>query len=117
MNYWTFEQVKKCTPKTRSEGIDDDWCNFTLRSWVKVDDVKSAAASQTPAWPDSKLLPTAAMPMLGARREGARSEKLTIDFGSAGTCDVDDPTWRKYADGASVKVEVRARSGDVVCLL
>ena len=111
----TFEQVKKCTPKTRSEGIDDDWCTFTVRSWLKVDEVKATAAGLTPSWPDSKLPPNTGVPILGARRDGPRNEKLTLDFGSAGTSDVDDPTWRKYADGAAVKVEVRARSGDVVC--
>ncbi len=104
----TFEQVKKCAPKYRSEPIDDDWCTFTIVSWMKVDDVKASGTGTAPTWP--------APPMVGgSRRTGARTETLTLDFGDAGTCDVDDPTWRKYSDSQKLTVEVRARSGGIVC--
>lgn len=36
-------------------------------------------------------------------------------FGAGDSCDVSDAIWRKYQDGQKVKVEVRARSGKVVC--
>ena len=112
----TFEQVKKCKPKTKSEPVNDEWCTFSIRKWMKVDDVKTSGDGMTPAWPtDDKLPPANAAPVLGTRRAGARTETLTLDLGGGRTCDVDDPTWRKYADGQKVKVEVRARSDEVVC--
>ena len=68
----------------------------------------------TPLWPGN-LPPSGPPAQLGARREGRRTETLTLDFGPNGTCDVGDPVWRKYSDGQKVTVEVRASSGDVVC--
>ena len=110
----TFEQVKKCKPKTRSEGIDDDWCTFTVRAWAKVSDAQAKGSGVSPTWPP---VPVAAdtLATLGARRQGARTEKLTLDFGPDDSCDVADPIWRKYTDGQKAKVEMRARSGGVVC--
>jgi ethanolamine ammonia-lyase small subunit len=109
----TFEQVRKCTTKYRSEPVDDEWCTFRVRSWQKVDEVKATGSGLAPAWPESPL--RADTPAtFGARRQGARGEKLVIDFG-VDTCTVDDAVWRKYRDGQKVKVEVRARSGDIVC--
>ncbi len=111
----TFEQVKKCTPKYRSEPVDDDWCTFSIRKWIRIDQVKASGTGTNPTWPTQSVPPADTPPLLGARRAGAKTEKLVLDFGDAGTCDVPDATWRKLADGQKVKVEVRARSGDVVC--
>jgi hypothetical protein len=103
----TFEQVKKCAPKYRAEPIDDDWCTFTIVSWQRVSDARALGSGMTPAWPDvPALMPT--------RRPGARAETLTLDFGTD-RCDVAEPIWRKYTDGQKLNVEVRARSGGVVC--
>ncbi|HEY1549517.1 MAG TPA: hypothetical protein VGG28_16935 [Kofleriaceae bacterium] len=103
----TFEQVKKCSPKYRSEPVDDDWCTFTVINWQRVSEVRASGTGMTPAWPDvPAITPTS--------RPGAREETLTLDFGSD-TCNVADPIWRKYSDGQKIKVEVRARSGGVVC--
>ena len=104
----TFEQVKKCSPKYRSEPIDDDWCTFTVTSWQPVTESQAIGTGVSPAWPDVPA-PTP------TRRAGARTEKLTLDFGNAGTCEVADAVWRKYSDGQKIKAEVRARSGGVVC--
>ena len=51
---------------------------------------------------------------VGTRRPGKREEKLTLDFGKQ-SCEVSDAVWRKYTDNKSYKLEVRARSGDIVC--
>ncbi len=110
----TFEQLNKCKPKYRSEPVTDDWCAFTVRGWKKVGEAKATGTGTTAAWPADAPAPDVAA-TLGAKRSGARSEKLVVDFGSRGSCDVAEATWRKLADGAKVKVEVRARSGDVVC--
>jgi hypothetical protein len=110
----TFEQVKKCTPKYRSEPVDDDWCTYTLRRWRQVDVIKTSGTGMSPAWPSAGLPPATAAASLGARRQGKRTETLILDFGGQ-SCDVPDASWRKYSDGKKVKVEVRASSGDLVC--
>jgi hypothetical protein len=107
----TFEQVKKCSPKYRSEGVDDDWCTFTIRSWIKVDEAKASGTGTSPTWP--ALPATANVP--GVRRAGAQTEKLYLDFAGKDPCAVADAAWRKYADGQKIKASVRARSGEVVC--
>ncbi len=110
----TFKRVEKCTPKYRSEPVYDDYCDYHLRRWREVDSVIAKGTGMSPAWPTSGLPPSTAAQTLGARRPGKRSEKLILDFGSQ-SCDVDDAVWRKYADNASYKVEVRARSNKIVC--
>ncbi len=111
----TFEQVKKCKTRYRNEPVDDDWCSFSARRWKQIDTVKTSGTGTTPAWPTN--VPPADTPaQLGAKRAGKRTESLVLDFGNGKTCDdVADATWRKYADGQKVKLEVRASSGDVVC--
>jgi hypothetical protein len=110
----TFEQVKKCKPKYRSEPIDDDWCSYTVRAWGKVDAATSSGTGLAPAWPAVNE-PADPPAVSGARRQGARTEHLVLDFGPAGTCEVSDAIWRKYSDGQHAKLEVRARSDEVVC--
>jgi hypothetical protein len=110
----TFEQVKKCTPKTRSEPVMDSWCRFTARRWKAIDEVKATGSGLTPAWPTN--LPAGDTPAtLGSRRQGKRTETLTLEFRDHGTCDVSDAVWRKYKDGQKLKVEVRSSSGEVAC--
>lgn len=110
----TFEQVKKCKPRYRSEPVMDSWCRFTARRWKPVDSVKASGTGLQPAWPAN--LPPADVPAtLGAKRQGKRTETLTLEFTGHGTCDVSDAVWRKYTDGQKLTVEVRASSGDVVC--
>jgi hypothetical protein len=111
----TFEQVKKCTPKMKSVAVQDQWCTFTIVTWTQVDEIKVNGSGLQPAWPTQGLPPGDVGPTLGARRQGPRKETLTLDFGTGGTCDVDDATWRKYADGQKLTMEVRARSEEVVC--
>jgi hypothetical protein len=109
----TFEQVKRCKPTYRSEPVDDDWCTFRVRRWKQVDQAKASGTGTAAAWPAQ--LPAADTPAtLGAKRSGARKQTLTLDFGGD-SCDVNEATWNKYSDGQKVKVEVRARSGSVVC--
>ena len=103
----TFEQVKKCKPKYRSAPVDDDWCTYTVRRWQKIDELKTAGTGTSPAWPDAPAATS-------TKRPGARSETLTLDFGGQ-RCEVADAVWRKHADGARVKLEVRASTGTIDC--
>lgn len=111
----TFEQVKKCKPKYRSEPQMDSWCRFTARSWKAVSEAKTSGNGLSPAWSTENLPPGDTPANLGAKRQGKRTETLTLDFGDRGTCDVSDAVWRKYNDGQKAKLEVRASSGEVVC--
>jgi len=110
----TFEQVKKCKPKYRSEPVMDSWCRFTVRRWKQIDEIRAAGAGLSPAWP-SGLPPADAPATLGTRRQGKQAETLTLEFGDHGSCDVGEPVWRKYTDGHELQVQVRASSGKVVC--
>ncbi len=110
----TFEQVKRCKPKTRSEPVTDSWCSFTARRWRSIDEVKASGSGLSPAWP-ANLPPSDAPMVLGARRQGKRTETLTLGLAGHGTCDVSDAVWRKYSDGQKLRVAIRASSGDVVC--
>jgi hypothetical protein len=112
----TFEQVEKCKPKYRSEPVMDSWCRFTARRWRPVSELKTSGTGMSPAWPSDASLPAGDVrAAIGARRQGRRTETLTLEFTGHGSCDVSDAIWRKYADGQKVKVEVRASSGNVVC--
>lgn len=110
----TFEQVEKCRPKYRSEPVMDSWCSFTARRWRHATDAKAAGAGLEPRWPED--VPAGdTRAVLGARRQGKRRESLILEFRGRDTCDVSEAVWRKYKDGQSLKVDVRASSGNVVC--
>jgi hypothetical protein len=110
----TFEQVKKCNPKYRTEPVLDSWCRFDVRRWRAVDEVKATGSGLSPAWP-TNLPPGNTPAVVGARRQGKRTETLTLEFPGHGNCDVSDAVWRKYTDGQKLKVEIRSSSGDVAC--
>ncbi len=109
----TFEELEKCRPNYRSEPVYDERCNFTVQRWARVDTVRLTGADLSPAWP-ALSVPAQAVESLGARRAGGRNEKLLLQFGKQ-TCEVSETAWRKYRDGTAYTVEVRARSGEVVC--
>jgi hypothetical protein len=110
----TFEQVKKCTPKYRSEPVMDSWCRFSARRWKAVADLKASGSGMSPAWPNNAP-PADSRATLGATRQGKRTETLILEFGQQGRCNVSDAVWRKYSDGQRIKVDVRASSGEVAC--
>lgn len=112
----TFEEVKKCTPRYRSEGVDDDFCSFRIDRWTKVEELKAGGTGlevKPPVVPPSPVQAGA-----GARRAGARNVTWTLelhDGKKARSCDVDEGAWKKYTDGQQIKAKVRARSGELVC--
>ncbi len=110
----TFEQVKKCKPIMRDEPVDDDWCTYRVRRWKPLEPVTASGTGLTPAWPTANLPPAQASASIGAKRQGKRTETLTLVFGDQ-RCEVSDAVWKKYSDGQKVKVEVRASSGKLVC--
>jgi hypothetical protein len=111
----TFEQLNKCRPKFKNVPVEDDWCTYTVRRWKKIEDATAKGDGMSPAWPAANLPPADALPLLGMRRAGARTEKLIVDFGKGKSCPVSEAMWKQLADGQKVKIEVRASSGDLVC--
>jgi hypothetical protein len=112
----TFEVVRKCTPKTRQEGVDDDHCRFQIDRWTKVDELKQEGKGLTATWATPPPAPV--QTGQGARRAGTKTATwiLELNDGSKGrSCELDESVWRKYADGQQIKAKVRASSGDLVC--
>ncbi|HEY4179835.1 MAG TPA: zinc ribbon domain-containing protein [Kofleriaceae bacterium] len=109
----TFEKTQNCHTVYRDEPVYDDWCTYSLDEWHQIDKLAASGAGLSPTWPATDL-PTTALETYGSRRQGERIQTLTLDFGKD-NCDVKDPIWRKYADGQSYKLNVRVRTGAVVC--
>jgi len=110
----TFEKVNKCKTKYKMEPVEDDWCTFKVKKWKKFDEAKAAGTGMTATWPPN--VPAADSPAAdGAIRAGEKKEKNILEFGKKGSCDVENAKWTKYKDGDKVKLEVRARSGELVC--
>ena len=110
----TFERVQRCAPKYRSEPVLGDWCAYRITRWHAVDARTTSGTGVVAAWPTMDLPPPTAAAVLGARRQGPRTEVDTLVLGTS-RCDVSDSIWRKYTDGQAAKVDVRARSGAIVC--
>ena len=110
----TYEQVKKCTPIYREEPIDGDWCKYTVRRWKALDPIRTSGIGMTPVWPAGDLPPAEASAVLGAKRQAKRTQTWILDLAGQ-SCDVSETTWKKYTDGQTAKVQVRASSGNVVC--
>jgi hypothetical protein len=111
----TFEVVRKCTPKYREEPVNDDWCTYRVQRWKELTQapLRTSGTGMTPTSPTGAP-PENAAPTLGAKRSRPMREKLILDFGKQ-SCDVPAATWNKHKDGAKLKVQVRASSGDLVC--
>lgn len=112
----TFEEVNQCTPRTRSEPVYDDWCDFRINRWTKVEELPKSGTGLTATFAD--VPPSKITLGLGQRRPGPRHATYTLDLHdgkNARTCDVSEGTWRKYADGQRIKAQVRASSGNLVC--
>ena len=71
----TFEQVQKCKPIYRTEGIDDDWCSYTVLRWREVTAVRTTGTDLNPAWPAAGLPAVTAASTIGARRQGEKAAR------------------------------------------
>jgi ribosomal protein L40E len=112
----TFEEVNQCTPKTRSEPVYDDFCEYRIDRWTEIEQLKKNGTGLDVAWPEAPPASTLTGP--GARRPGERKGIYTLELNDGKkvrTCDVSESTWRKYKDGQHVKAKARASSGELVC--
>ncbi len=79
-----------------------------------------ARASPTPPrWPAVVLARPGAC--IGCEREGARSEKYTVNFietktkGDGGSCDLPEARWSTFPKGSKWKGKVRVLTGGIDC--
>lgn len=115
----TFEEIRQCVPKYRSEPEYDDRCSYTARRWQVRDTAKKTGSGVTPApeWPEVKLERTGSG--LGAQREGRRAASHTLELvdkgGSKHSCDVAEATWRRHGVGARLSGETKRVGGTLEC--
>ncbi len=108
----TFTEAQKCEPKFKDEPVMGQKCSFTVDRWVQARTASAAGTSLTPApaWPATNIA--------AGEREGARTEKYTVNF-TAGTkslsCDVAQDKWANVPDGSTWKAPVGVLSGSIDC--
>ena len=116
----TFKEVQECTPKTKSEPVMDDKCDYDAEVW-KVDRTARAhgGATDAPAWPPPNLArPGCAS--LGCEREGTRNETYSVTLsepktGETSTCTLDAAKWPGFAKGASYTGKIGVVTGHIDC--
>lgn len=116
----SFEIVRECKPKYRSEPVYADRCDYTVDAWKVTRTERAGASGLTPApsWPVVTLARTGNT--LGAEREGARKETYTVTLtdtasNAAHTCDFPEEKWRAIADGSRWTSQVGVLSGSLDC--
>lgn len=116
----TFKEVQECTPKTKSEPVMDDKCDYEAEVW-KVDRTAKAhgGAADPPAWPAANLARSGCT-SLGCEREGARNETYSVTLnepksGEQSTCTLDAAKWSAIQKGGSYAGKIGVVTGHVDC--
>jgi hypothetical protein len=114
----TFKEVKECTPKYKDVPVMADKCDYDVNQWKTARTQSEHGTEDAPRWPQTSLARTGTC--LGCEREGARTEKYTVNFtdqksGSAASCDVPETKWATFAKGGKYKGTSRVMTGGVDC--
>ncbi|CAN5525235.1 hypothetical protein BH09MYX1_BH09MYX1_62930 [soil metagenome] len=116
----TFKESQECTPKTKSEAVLDDKCDYEAEVW-KVDRTAKShgGAADAPAWPAANLARTGCS-SIGCEREGTRSETYSVTLsepktGEQSTCAMDAGKWAQIKKGGSYVGKIGAVTGHVDC--
>ena len=110
----TFNEVRDCQPKYRSEAVYDERCRYMVDRWVTIDTLRAAGNSVTPAptWP---VHPVATSTL----RTGARTETYTVQLrdpdGVVSECTYDASRWAAMSDGATFQAEKGGLTGNLQC--
>jgi hypothetical protein len=102
------KQDKYCT-RSKQVCVPDSKCNYTVDRWAfERDYTASGGPADTPTWP-AVTLNTGSV--VGAERESARKETLTVIFKDSGGqshthSPTDLATWQTYKIGQSYTVEI-----------
>lgn len=111
----TFVKNQECKPKYREEPVYDERCAFRVNRWQTVRSVRADSQnSPVPNWPLVGSLQAVGGSVLGAEREGGRSERYTLNLAADGktwSCDVAPAVWEKYKPGSRVPIKLRMTGG------
>lgn len=117
----TFEIVKKCTPKYRSEPVDDDKCTYNVMKWKEIETkISNGMGTNLADPPDLAKQVSIVTNVTGAKRLGPKRDIYYLDLDVPNAkpqkqrCEVNGEAWKKYADGAAVIVQV-AKDDKVAC--
>lgn len=114
-----YKEVKECTPKYKDVPVMDEKCEVEVTAWVPSRKVteKGESLAETPRWPVTGVTGGTC---LGCEREGARTERYTVEFvdqktKATASCDVPEARWSSFAKGSKYKGKVRVVTGGVDC--
>ncbi len=116
----TFSERQVCTPKYRKEPVYDDKCRYTVNRWSTQREVRSAGKdpSVLPSWPQVTV-PAQASAVLGAERQGQRTELYTVLFANNESkiysCDFPEAKWGGYAIGSKWKGNIGVITDSLDC--
>ena len=116
----TFKEKRVCSPKYREEPIYDDQCRFTIDTWSRSREARTAGQSlaQPVTWPVVNLPPNP-VARLGAERIGGRNATFTVRFqgpeNKAYTCDFPEAKWRAFGINTTWKGESSVVSDSLSC--
>ena len=115
----TFREEERCTPRHREEGVDDDYCRYTVDRWSASRDARleGEGHSSGPRWPEARL--AKAGECRGCERVGGRHERYTVRLapggGSTVECEVDEARWREMSPGTRWRIRRRVVTGGLSC--
>ena len=116
----TFKEEQVCAPKYKDEPVYDDKCEYVVTKWsqARKETAEGATLAPPPHWP-AVTLARAACSAVGCEREGARDESYTVVFrddkGETYRCDLAEPAWSSFADGARYTGKLRALVNTLDC--
>lgn len=117
----TFKEVRECQPKFKSQPVMSDRCEFEVTDWktARVLAERGTSLKEPPRWPAVSLSRVGSC--VGCEREGARTEKYTVQFSDtkkksdAPSCDLPEAKWSTFTMGTKWKGKVRTLTGGVDC--
>ncbi len=119
----TFKEVRECQPKFKNEPVMSDRCELEVTEWKTARTLteKGASPKDPPRWPIVSGL--RAGTCLGCEREGPRSEKYAVTFGTNAkdksdeglSCEIPEAKWAKFEKGSRWKGKVRVVTSGVDC--
>ena len=116
----TYQEVRECQPKYKSEPVHAERCRFNIVRWTSVRTEKESGRSLTepPRWPTPQLKKVGQC--LGCERTGKRTEAYTLQLREKKSsepqeCTLTEAKWRSFTIGQPLKAEVRQLGGSLDC--
>jgi hypothetical protein len=116
----TFKEVRECTPKTKTEAVMDDKCDYNAEAWKPARTAKAHGGDKDPpAWPATSLARSGCV-AIGCEREASRTETYAADVreaktGAKSSCKFDVAQWSRLHVGDPVVGRIGAVTKSVDC--